>query len=199
MPSVTALSACGRLSVTRPAAPRRSNRISDGASVTPRAPRGTSGSPRRRRRCGRRADGPMTRSSCRVSRIGLFRRDRVQAVVGRLDHQQRVGPVGEDQQRADEPAPVARLPRRPESRAATSPAPARPASARRGCSSSAIPSAAALIVEREPRRLLRDVDEDGRAGEHRGEHEREVGCEHSSTPAAATTRRRFPAASSPDR
>ena len=76
MPCVTALSACGRLSVTMPATPRRSNRMSALRSSAHErrredahaAPTDRPASRRRRMRCEPRASGPSARSPARVSR-----------------------------------------------------------------------------------------------------------------------------------
>src|SRR5262245_31861970 len=103
---VTALSAFGRLSVTTPAAPRRSNRIS--SSLTPASTQ--------RPKIGGDRDYPERAATpVQPSPLhdqppsllgGLFRRRCLEHAIGRHDDAHRIGPGRKDQRSTDKPAPV---------------------------------------------------------------------------------------------
>src|SRR5262249_43318108 len=107
-------------------------------------------------------------------RVGAIGRRRLQALVDRQDDEQRVGPVGEDDESADQPAPVPRGPERRES------------AQRRNHRETRLHGEPARIaplplgehgavVESEARGLLRHADIDRRAREGGGGHQRQ-GC-----------------------
>src|SRR4029077_16628290 len=106
MECVTALSALGRLRVTTPAAPRRSNKIPVSLTAASIERRQIS----RNREQAERAAAPMQppplhdQTTCLL--CGLRRRRRLQYAIGRHDDEHRVGPRREDQRRTKEPAPV---------------------------------------------------------------------------------------------
>src|SRR5215475_8925080 len=106
MACVTALSAFGRLSVTMPAAPRRSNRISASLTAASVERREIGGN----RHHTERAAAPMQPAPLhdQTTRLlgGLPWRRGLQHAIGRHDDEHRIRPGREYQRRTEQPPPV---------------------------------------------------------------------------------------------
>src|SRR5689334_12303111 len=105
---VTAFSAFGRLSVTIPAAPRRSNRISPTLTATSIERREIGGN----REHTERAAAPMQPPPLHDQTprlLGCLRRRRcLQHAIGRHDDEHRIGPWRENKRCTEKPAPIIR-------------------------------------------------------------------------------------------
>src|ERR1700685_2105396 len=132
----------------------------------------------------RRAEGVLPRPGHdqRAGRgAGLVFCQRIELIVGRLDDEERVRPVRQDQYRAGQPTPILRLPRRNQAENSR-----QQGEARLHLEATRVAELPfrqqARIVERQPRRLLGLIDVKRRARKSGGEGERGWTSYHRSSP-----------------